>query len=133
MTKKASGRTEPWEKVIEGEPASKANSRQLIWRGRKPMFIKSQKALDYLYMFNIQCPVLKPMFEGDIGVEMTLHYANRRSDLDESLILDALQGRVYRNDRQVKRKNIRWALDADRPRSFIRVYPLAGGAGTSDP
>ena len=110
--------------TIFGEPASKANSRRLVARGGKPMFIKSEKALDYADSFKRQCPDFYHPFEGDVCVEITIYYASRRPDLDESLILDLLEGVTYLNDRQVKRKVIQWGLDKENPRCHIRVTPI---------
>lgn len=129
---KEAGRLTPVEFVIQGEPASKANSRKLVRIGGVSRFIKSSKALSYLDIFAWQCPTLTPMFEGDVHVELAIYYASRRPDLDESLILDAMQGRIYRNDRQVKKKTVDWGLDRQSPRTRIRVSPLAGGLGTGD-
>jgi Holliday junction resolvase RusA-like endonuclease len=109
--------------TIFGEPASKANSRRLVTRGGKPMFIKSQKALDYAGAFKLQAPDCYTPYECDVKVEMVIYYASRRPDLDESLVLDLLQGVAYLNDRQVKEKHIRWALDKDLPRCEILVTP----------
>ena len=53
-----------------------------------------------------------------------IYYSSRRPDLDESVILDAMQGRVYKNDRQVKVKHIFWGLDRGNPRAVIRVQAL---------
>jgi Holliday junction resolvase RusA-like endonuclease len=111
--------------TIFGEPASKANSRRLVARAGRPMFIKSAKALDYADKFKLQAPASVP-FECDVKVAMTIYYASRRPDLDESLILDLLQGVTYLNDRQVKEKHIRWALDKDLPRCEILVTPWSG-------
>ena len=121
------GRLVPWEKVILGEAASKANSRKLVTVGGRPLFIKSDKARRYLADFIKQCPVLDPMFLDDVCVEITMYYASRRPDLDESVVLDAMQGRVYANDRQVRKKCIEWGLDPDNPRVHIRVTPLRQG------
>lgn len=107
--------------TIHGEPASKANSRR--WTGR--LFIKSKKALDYGDAFAAQCPVLDPLLEGDLRVDMRIYYASRRPDLDDSLILDLMQGRIYKNDRQVKERHLYWGLDKDDPRAEITVVPLA--------
>ena len=107
--------------TVYGEPASKANSRKsVIIRGR-PAFIKSKKALDYVKGFARQCPVMEVPFAGDVSVEMIIHYASRRPDLDESLILDCMQGPIYLNDRQVKQKLVYWALDRENPRVVVRV------------
>lgn len=57
-------------------------------------------------------------------MELEIFYASNRPDLDESVILDAMQGRIYRNDRQVKRKTVQWNIDRDNPRARIRVSAL---------
>jgi Holliday junction resolvase RusA-like endonuclease len=64
---------------------------------------------------------MSTMIEGDLRVEMMIHYASRRPDLDESVILDALQGIAYANDRQVKQRMTYWGLDKDMPRAVIRI------------
>ena len=107
---------------ILGEPASKSNSRTLVTINKRPAFIKSKKARDYVKRFELQCPVLaENMLEGDLWVDMKIFYGSRRPDLDESVILDAMQGYIYKNDRQVKEKWIKWGLDRENPRSQIFV------------
>lgn len=106
---------------IYGEPASKANGRKLVTIRGRPAFIKSKKARDYVAMFDKQCPVLQELLEGDLSVTITIFYATRRPDLDESVILDCMQDKIYKNDRQVKEKHIFWGLDRDNPRAEITV------------
>lgn len=120
------GREVPWTKVILGQPQSKANSRKLVHIKGTTRFIKSDEALSYLAAFAAQCPTLDPMFTGDVHVELEIFYASRRPDLDESLILDALQRRVYLNDRQVRKKTVTGWVDPERPRTIIRVSALEG-------
>tara|TARA_R100000654_G_scaffold40125_2_gene66096 strand:+ start:76 stop:468 length:393 start_codon:yes stop_codon:yes gene_type:complete len=110
--------------IIEGEPASKGNSRKIVNFGKRMALIKSQKARDYEKLFADQCPVLENLIETDVKVELIIYYASRRPDLDESVILDCMQGKIYVNDRQVKQKHIYWGLDRERPRTHIRVSPL---------
>ena len=55
---------------------------------------------------------------------MTIYYKNRRPDLDESVILDCLEGYAYKNDRQVKEKHIYHGLDKKNPRAEITVEPI---------
>ena len=112
--------------TIYGEPASKANSRRLVSMGGRPRFIKSKKALLYGRNFDKQCPVRKEPFgkKEDLAVAMKIFYKTRRPDLDESLILDLLQGRVYENDRSVKSKFIEHGLDKKHPRSVIVISGL---------
>ena len=110
--------------TIEGEPASKSNSRKIVNFGKRMALIKSQKARDYEKLFANQCPTLKNLIETDVKVELIIHYASRRPDLDESVILDCMQGKIYVNDRQVKQKHIYWGLDRERPRTHVRVSPM---------
>ena len=108
---------------IFGEPASKANSRKMVYISGKPMFIKSEKALAYVKAFKQQV-VTAPsqIFTTDVVVTIRIWYASRRPDLDESLILDLLQDVAYENDRQVKEKHIYWmGVDKENPRCEIEV------------
>ena len=109
---------------IFGEPASKANSRRVVRYGGVSRLIKSKKALTYSDVFLQQCPVLPNLMEGDLRVTMHIYYASRRPDLDESLILDLMQGCVYLNDRQVKERHTYWHLDPDSPRSEILIESI---------
>lgn len=123
------------ELTILGEAASKANCRRLVKFGKRTASIKSEKALDYEKTAILQIPEeAKQMLEGDLGVKINIYYASRRSDLDESVILDCLQAKykngelvrrgVYINDRQIKRKLIVWGLDKSNPRAEIQVSKI---------
>lgn len=107
--------------IIFGEPASKANSRKVVRIGGMSRLIKSSKALKYAEAFKRQCSPLATLMAGDLRVIMRIYYASRRPDLDESLILDLMQGLIYENDRQVKEKHIYWGLDPEKPRTEIIV------------
>jgi len=121
--------------TIHGEPASKANSRQLVSlrQGRRcvlcgqyrhvPRIIKSRKALDYLDVLHQQVGVRNSFLEGNVAFEAVIYYASRRPDLDESLILDGLQGRVFKNDRQVREKHVFGDVDSKDPRAEIAIWP----------
>jgi Holliday junction resolvase RusA-like endonuclease len=111
--------------VVLGEPASKANSRRLVRFGNRPAFIKSQKARDYVDAFKLQCPKLSELIQEDVTVNITIYYSSRRPDLDESVILDAMQDLIYVNDRQVKEKHIYWGLDKENPRAEIEVFRVS--------
>tara|TARA_R100001015_G_C4634392_1_gene200820 strand:- start:1481 stop:1855 length:375 start_codon:yes stop_codon:yes gene_type:complete len=110
---------------IVGEPASKANSRKLVTIKGRPAFIKSEKARKYVKSFQEQCPKLDTLMDVDVSVWIKIYYATRRPDLDESVILDAMQDLIYVNDRQVKEKHIYWGLDRDNPRSEIKIQSLS--------
>lgn len=108
--------------TVFGEPASKANSRRLVSIRGRPSFIKSPKALAYAKAFREQVPETGELLAGDLVVQLTIYYASRRPDLDESLILDLMQGCVYINDRQVKERHVYWGLDPENPRAEIAVW-----------
>tara|TARA_R110000751_G_scaffold181078_2_gene287369 strand:+ start:862 stop:1257 length:396 start_codon:yes stop_codon:yes gene_type:complete len=109
---------------ILGEPASKANQRRIVKHGNKIRSIKSAKALNYVSAFAYQCPKLVRPLDQDLVVAIEVFYASRRPDLDESLILDAMQGPIYVNDRQVKERHIYWALDKENPRIDVKVAAM---------
>ena len=115
-----------YECCVKGEPASKANSRRFVKMKGRPYLIKSQKALDYIKSFEKQAEKLEKLIECDVAAHITIHYKTRRPDLDESVILDCLQGVAYKNDRQVKEKHIYWALDREEPRATVRLVAIEG-------
>jgi Holliday junction resolvase RusA-like endonuclease len=109
---------------IFGEAASKSNSRKIVRYGGVSRLIKSQKALTYSDVFQQQCPVLPVLMTGDIRMTLHIWYASRRPDLDETLILDLLQGCIYVNDRQVKERHCYWHLDKENPRAEILIEQI---------
>jgi len=139
--------------VILGEPASKANSREIVPRKvrskttgelqTRPMSIKSGKAREYETACLKQVPPKARLrLEGPVRVVIRIWYASERPDLDEGLILDCLQDRyewvrrgtgvrkvlvhrgVYRNDRQVRQKVILHGIDRQNPRAHVIIEPL---------
>lgn len=114
---------------ILGEPASKANSRKVVKFCTRTAVIKSQKARDYVDSVRKQVKQLPKLLEGELEVRMTIYYASHRPDLDESVILDALQGLVYKNDRQVREKHVSHAIDKLNPRVVIEVKPRVQEVG----
>ena len=117
-----------WEATILGEPASKSNQRRIVRMGGKPRLIKSKKALAYARQFHLQAPrmPLRDPILDDVLMWCRIHYASRRPDLDESLIMDALQAaEIIKNDRQIKAKVVLWALDRENPRSEIKLACLS--------
>lgn len=133
--------------TILGEAASKANSRELVMRPMKgtnkkrPMFIKSEKAIAYEKAAMLQIPATaKQMLTDPVRVTLRMFYATERPDLDESIVLDVLQAKyskseddkprelirrgVYVNDRQVREKHVYHGIDKANPRAEIEVEPL---------
>lgn len=118
--------------VIHGEPASKANSRKIVLIKGQYRSIKSDKARSYEQTAYQQALaqarrvgwscVEKVRFR----VSLKIFYRSELPDLDESLVLDVLQGIVYANDRQVREKHVFHAIDAAHPRVEIIAEPLQG-------
>ena len=114
-----------WEATILGEPASKSNSSRIVRMGNSPRLIKSKKALQYSQAFAMQVPKISQPILDDVLMWCRIHYASRRPDLDESLIMDALQAaQIIGNDRQIKAKITLWALDRKNPRAEIKLATL---------
>ncbi len=111
--------------TIFGEPSSKANSRRLVTFGGKPRFIKSQDALDYVKILQIQAPKLSNPMTGILSFTARIFYKTNRKDLDPSLILDGLQGLIYENDRQIREIHLFHGIDKENPRSEIEVKELS--------
>lgn len=113
--------------IIMGEPASKANSREVGTIGAKKYDVitgkdesgapiiermrvggrimnrKSDKALKYEADALKQIPWNKRLrIEGPVRVTMNIYYASRRPDLDESVILDVLQDRYRKVDGELR-------------------------------
>lgn len=129
--------------TILGEPASKANSRQIVQRGGRPASIKSEKALDFEHNALKQIPpIARQQIACPVRVTLRIFYASERPDLDESIVLDVLQDRyhtykvgekkvrklvqrgVYMNDRQVREKHVFHGIDRTNPRTEVVVEPM---------
>jgi len=110
-----------YEAVVPGETASKSNARQMVRVGRRLIPIKSKKALAYEDCFAHLAPTIDPLIDGDVLLFCHIYYASRRPDLDESLIMDCLEGKAYKNDRQIKAKIILHGLDRKSPRAEIKI------------
>jgi Holliday junction resolvase RusA-like endonuclease len=139
--------------VILGEPASKANSREIVTRKvrdkatgelvTKPMSRKSDKALAYEADALRQIPPkARVQLTGPCRIALRIWYASERPDLDESVILDCLQDRyesidlptgkvrtlvhrgVVKNDRQFRQRVVLHGIDRENPRAHIVIEPL---------
>jgi Holliday junction resolvase RusA-like endonuclease len=60
---------------------------------------------------------------GELRMDIWIYYATQRPDLDESLILDLLQGKVYENDRQVRERHVYHQIDKASPRIEVIIRP----------
>lgn len=91
-----------WTQTIYGEPASKANSRRIVYTRGRVRSIKSRKAIGYVAAFCAQAAKLAVPITCDVVLTVRIWYASRRPDLDVALIMDCLQrAGIIKNDRQV--------------------------------
>tara|TARA_R100001244_G_scaffold9958_5_gene11995 strand:- start:3579 stop:3989 length:411 start_codon:yes stop_codon:yes gene_type:complete len=120
---------------FQGECVSKANSRRLVSIKGKPRFIKSAKALTFVKDVQAQAKKLNPLLEGNLEGVIKIYYSSRRPDLDPSLVMDALEGVWYKNDRQFKRLVLEKYLDKKNPRVEVFIREIndwdESGLGTS--
>ena len=122
--------------MILGEPASKHNSRRRLKLGKRTVYAKSDKAYAFSQSARLQIPVeARVMFAGPVAVTLHVFYANRRSDLDDTIICDVLQAEflgppknalvcrrgVYLNDRQIVERHVYKHIDRKNPRVHITV------------
>ena len=107
--------------TIHGQPCSMKNSRKIVKFGQRAASIKSDKARQYEADIIKQVPTLPKLLEGELAVTMHLYYETQRPDLDGDLILDCLQGRLYKNDRQVREKHLYHGIDRENPRAEITI------------
>ena len=66
--------------------------------------------------------------EGDVIVRGVIYFPDRRGDLDNRLkvLLDALEGAAYTNDKQVVRIDVAKDYDKERPRVELEVTNAIG-------
>jgi len=119
--------------VVKGHLASKSNGRRKAWGGR---IIKSAAALDFLEAFawQVKAPKEGP-FAGPVSITAWVYYADRRRDLDTSLLQDAIQAAgIIENDRAILEQHAFRFVDKANPRVVFRLDeitnpPLRGPMG----
>lgn len=118
--------------VLLGQPCAKGNSRRILRAGRgptaRPFLAKSAEAnamvKDYVMQLRAQRRGA-PTLTGPVRLVATIYYGSRRPDLDESLVMDALEeAGVIANDRQIEEKVIAKRIDKDNPRTECEVVAL---------
>jgi Holliday junction resolvase RusA-like endonuclease len=115
-----------WSATLLGEPRAKGNRRRIVRNRGVPRIIKDQVALAYVEHIRVQAAAVRPpvLLEGRLRFTATLYYRTQRPDLDASLLLDALEGIVYANDRQVREIHLTHAIDRENPRADVVVEEI---------
>src|SRR4249920_1840695 len=112
---------------VLGQPHSKANSRRMAVDRRTGHMrsIKSKSALKFVQDCGQQIPTLPKMLDHlghEVACRFVLHYPSLRADLDPSIVLDAMQGRIYANDRCVTTIVSVRGYDKIQPRVEVEVF-----------
>jgi hypothetical protein len=114
--------------TVYGEPRSKANSRLVgVMKTGKPYSRKHPNAQAYVEAVQKQLMGKPGPMAGRVGMALELYYCTERPDMDPSLFLDAAQGFLYENDRQVRELWCRHHIDRANPRVEYEIWALTGG------
>jgi hypothetical protein len=87
--------------------------------------IKSKSALKFVQDCGQQIPTLPTLLDRlghEVACRFVLHYPSMRADLDPSIVLDAMQGRIYANDRCVTTIVSIRGYDKIQPRVEVEVF-----------
>ncbi len=114
--------------LLLGQLYSKSNSRQLIFSKGKPRIIKNPKAIKCKKEFVMQ---LKAQWHGKAPIPQpahlicTVYYQSRRSDLDITLLMDAIEeAGVVENDRHIWKYQATKEIDKDNPRVEMEIFEM---------
>jgi len=109
-------------------PQVATNAAYRAGRGRYWMTDDGVEFKDRIRHFAKQAMRGRIPYTGEVAVVLDLHYRTRRNDIDGpiKLILDALQGIAYANDRQVGALTVYKRHDPAHPRTLIQIVPGEG-------
>lgn len=107
----------------------KSNSRRMVFnrKTKKPMFIKSKDAIDWMDRAIVVMKTLEDKsFTKPCGMRAWVFYRSRRSDLSVELLKDAMQkAGVVKNDRLIEYEENRVFVDKERPRVIVEIWEMA--------
>jgi len=112
--------------ILEGKLQSTNNLYKVTVRGGRPhMYMTADaKAMKQSYQWQAKTQWKKGVLTGDIVLDIKLYFQDkRRRDWDNyhKITMDALEGVVYEDDRQIQDARVRKYLDRDKPRIEIIV------------
>lgn len=113
--------------VIPGKPVS---TNQTYRTGKAGHWFKSEASVAWQNLVTLCASramqdAKREPFACPVEVAITFYFADERPDLDGPIkgLLDRLQPRVYRNDRQVRRLVVDRKVDKTSPRTEVHVRP----------
>jgi crossover junction endodeoxyribonuclease RusA len=99
------------------------------WRSFRGRVVKSQEARDYQQAVICLAPVgasngPPTLLTGAVGLELNFYRPQRRGDLDNRIkvLVDALQGTLYSDDKQVSELHAYLHDDKQNPRVEVNVW-----------
>jgi len=112
--------------VLKGNPLSTQTIYRSACRGRFPTryMTKRGKELKALYQSEAKKQYKKKIVSTDCALEVTLFFKDkRRRDVDNfnKIILDALEGVVYEDDKQIQKLTITKDYSKENPRVEIKI------------
>lgn len=114
---------------LNGNPLSTQTIYGISSRGKRVVryMTKKGKEMKSQYQWEIKSQWNKELIEGDVIMKIKLFFGDkRRRDIDNynKLILDAMEGIVYKDDKQIKDLHITKEYDKENPRVEIWVSAL---------
>ena len=111
--------------VLKGRPQSTNHLYKVTFKGSYPhMYMTADgKATKESYIWQTKVQWKKGVLKGDIKLDIKLYFQDkRRRDWDNyhKIAMDALEGIVFEDDRQIQDVHVRKYLDKDNPR--IEIY-----------
>mgnify|MGYP003149638683 CR=1 FL=1 len=111
--------------ILKGNPKSTNMIYKSVCRGSFPSVYMTEegKAIKEAYQWEAKTQWNRPTFDGNLEVKIKLFFkTNRKHDIDNynKLVLDAMNGIVYRDDSQINKLTIEKYKDKEDPR--IEIY-----------
>ena len=113
--------------ILSGNPLSTQLIYRSACRGKFPVryMIKEGKELKELYQSEARKQYKGKVMSADCDMEMTLFFKDkRRRDVDNynKLVLDALEGIVYEDDKQIQKLTVIKNYSKENPRIEINIW-----------
>ena len=112
--------------ILKGNPLSTQTIYRSACRGRFPVLYMTRKGKEMkeLYQSEAKKQYKGKVISGDCDMEITLFFKDRRArDVDNfnKLVLDALEGIIYLDDKQIQKLTVEKKLSAENPRIELEV------------
>jgi Holliday junction resolvase RusA-like endonuclease len=115
--------------VAEVKPLGVNAAYKPVRWGKRSGFAKTDEANAYALRLQLaarQAMRNRDLLSGSLAVRIVFVHPDNRSDIDGpiKLTLDALEGFVYANDRQVRSLQVDYRVDKERPRVEVGIVEV---------